>query len=279
MTLREALSMGTRRLTEAGIQGAPRDARALLAEAAGISADRVLLEGDLTLSDPETFVAMISRRINGEPVSKILGRRLFWGRSFSITRDTLDPRPETECLIAAALELGPVADFADLGTGSGIIAVTLLAEWPDAHAVATDASPAAISVASRNSEVHKVLDRLAFLQPEAPTTWFPDGLGRFDMILSNPPYITMEEMGALSREVYDHDPHMALTPGGDGLDAYRAIASGAKAHLNETGKVLVEIGHTQGAAVVNLFKEAGFGRVRCLPDLDGRDRVVVAEMP
>ena len=279
MTLREALISGTRQLTEAGIAGAPRDARALLAAASGMAADRVLLEGDMVLDDPHLFEAMIARRIAGEPVAKIIGRRLFWGRVFKITKDTLDPRPETETLIAAALEAGPVERFADLGTGSGIIAVTLLAEWPKARGVATDISLAAITVAKENARAHHVAERLTVLQTQDTETWFPDGLEQCDMILSNPPYISDDEMSELSREVYEHDPHIALTPGGDGLGPYREIARSGREYLRPGGKILVEIGWQQGADVAAIFRAAGFVAVSCLPDLGGRDRVISAVAP
>ncbi len=277
MILREALVLGTRRLAEAGIVGAPRDARAILAAASGVAPDRVLLEADLKLTDERGFDEMIARRIMGEPVSKIIGRRLFWGRSFKVTKDTLDPRPETETLIAAALETGPVGRIADLGTGSGIIAVTLLAEWPEARAVATDISLKALEVAEENAESHGVRKRIDFVQSVAHDTWFPVGMAPCDLILSNPPYISEIEMDNLSREVFDHDPHVALTPGGDGLDPYRAIAKAGQKYLRPGGKILVEIGWMQGAAVQEIFRCAGLACVRCLPDLDGRDRVIVAE--
>ncbi len=279
MTLREALTQGIRHLKAAGINGAARDVRALLAEAAGIDASRVSLEGDMVLADPQGFEVFLQRRADGEPVSKILGRRQFWGREFEVTRDTLDPRPETEILIAAALELGPVTRFADLGTGSGIIAVTLLCEWPNATAVATDISQAALDVACRNGARAGVEDRMTRQHIKDPDQWLPEDLGTFDLILSNPPYISEVEMAELSREVSNFDPHIALTPGGDGLSPYRALASKALHHLMPGGYVLVEIGWKQGPDVAALFQHAGLIEVAILPDLDGRDRVVKAAKP
>jgi len=277
MTLREALTLGIRRLNEAGIEGAARDARALLAEAAGIDASRVMLEGDMALTAPDAFIAMLERRAGGEPVSKILGRRQFWGRDFVVTRDTLDPRPETETLIAAALELGPVASFADLGTGSGIIAVTLLAEWPGARATVTDVSEAAMKVALENAEAIGVASRMTSVVSKGE--WFPQSFATYDLIVSNPPYITDAEMAELSREVREHDPDVALTPGGDGLEPYRVIARDVREHLRPGGHVLVEIGWKQGADVAALFNAVGLAEVRVLPDLDGRDRVVLGRNP
>lgn len=278
-TLREALARGIAQLRAAGIEGAARDVRALLAEAAGLDAARLTLEADTTLADPSRFDALLRRRAMGEPVAKILGHRQFWGRPFEVTRDTLDPRPETETLIAAALGLGPVDRFADLGTGTGIIAISLLCEWHEARALATDISPAALQVARRNGTRHGVAARLDLRTITDSRQWLGAQLGQFDMILSNPPYISEAEMAELSPEVAGFDPHVALTPGGDGLAPYRALAAGVGAHLRPGGHLLVEIGWRQGPDVAALFERAGLSEVVVLPDLDGRDRVVQARKP
>jgi release factor glutamine methyltransferase len=268
-----ALVTATRALQAAGIEGAAGDARALLAAAMQVSRDRLTLHlgDDLDAAAAARLNAMIARRMAREPVAKIIGRREFWGRSFEVTADVLDPRPETECLIAEALR-GPVpARLLDLGTGSGIIAVTLLAEWPGAQGVATDIGAAALAVAERNAARHGVGARLGFCRSD----WFSQVTGMFDLIVSNPPYIAADEMPDLSVEVRDHDPEGALTDGGDGLSAYRAIASGAGAHLRPGGRIALEIGWQQGAQVREILGAAGFAEVKVLPDLDGRDRVVI----
>ena len=274
-TLREVLAGGARVLAAAGVAGPARDARRLLAGVLGLEAGRLGLEPERVLGAGEAarYEAAIAARAAGKPVSRILGRRAFWGRDFRITPDVLDPRPETETLIEAALALGPAGRLLDLGTGSGIIAVTLLAEWPEARAVATDLSAACLDVAAENAARHGVAARLALQQAD----WFAGLTGRFGLIVSNPPYIRGDEMAGLAREVCDHDPHQALSPGGDGLDAYRAIAAGLGAHLAPGGYVLVEIGPEQGPDVTRLFHAAGLGALRILPDLDGRDRVVLGQ--
>jgi len=271
-----ALIAATRALQAAGIEGAVGDARALLAAAMDVPRDRLTLYlGDDLDAAAARFDAMIARRMAREPVAKIIGRREFWGRSFEVTADVLDPRPETECLIAEALR-GPVpARLLDLGTGSGIIAVTLLAEWPGAQGVATDIGAAALEVAGRNAVRHGVGARLGFCRSD----WFSQVTGMFDLIVSNPPYIAADEMPDLSVEVRDHDPEGALTDGGDGLSAYRAIASGAGAHLRPGGRIALEIGWQQGAQVREILGAAGFAEVKVLPDLDGRDRVVIGTWP
>ncbi|MAU52597.1 MAG: protein-(glutamine-N5) methyltransferase, release factor-specific [Roseovarius sp.] len=277
MTGAEALRAATHRLEAAGIEGAAGDARALLAEAMGLARDRLTLHlGEKMGADAAARLeTMLARRAAREPVARILGRRLFWGREFAVTPAVLDPRPETECLIAAALEGPRPARLIDLGTGTGCIAVTLLAEWPGARAVASDLSAAALAVARQNADRHGVADRLALVESD----WFAGIDGRFDLIVSNPPYIAEAEMAALAPEVRGHDPRMALCDGGDGLSAYRALARGAGAHLVPGGRLLVEIGWQQGAAVAGIFAAAGLGAVRILPDLDGRARVVCAQMP
>ncbi|CAM5430196.1 peptide chain release factor N(5)-glutamine methyltransferase [Frigidibacter albus] len=276
MTGSEALRAAVARLAAAGVAEAPRDARRLLAHAMGIGADRLLLHLGEALS-PAAAVAFdraVAARAARQPVSQITGSRLFWGRAFRVTRDTLDPRPETETLIAAALERR-FARVLDLGTGTGCIVLTLLAEQPEARGMGTDLSPAALAVAAGNAAALGLAERVELVASD----WFAGVAGRFDLIVSNPPYIAADEMAALDPEVRDWEPHLALTPGGDGLDAYRAIAAGAGAHLAPGGRLLVEIGPAQGAAVAGLFAAAGLGRIRVLPDLDGRDRVVSAEAP
>ncbi len=162
-------------------------------------------------------------------MSRILGEREFYGRIFSVTPDVLDPRPDTETLIDAALKLmPPSARLLDLGTGSGVIMVTLLAERPDASGVAVDLSPSALAVARANAERNGVAARLTLHSGE----WFePVGDERFDLILSNPPYVPEAEIEGLAPDVREHDPRLALAGGPDGLEAYRAIAAGAMRHL------------------------------------------------
>lgn len=277
MSAQAALIAATRALQAAGIEGAAGDARALLAVAMEVPRDRLTLHlgDDLDAAAAARFDKMVARRVARAPVAKIIGRRAFWGRSFEVTADVLDPRPETECLIAEVLR-GPVpARLLDLGTGSGIIAVTLLADWPEARGVATDISAAALAVAERNAGRHGVGARLDLCL----TDWFAQVTGVFDLIVSNPPYIAADEMPGLSAEVRDHDPEGALTDGGDGLSAYRAIASGAGAHLRPGGRIALEIGWQQGAQVRDIICAVGFAEVGVLPDLDGRDRVVIGTWP
>lgn len=267
-----ALRAGAARL--AGHEGM-RGARLLMAHHLGITAERLLLaEGD-ALPDPAGWDGLLARRLGGEPLTRIIGQRDFWGRMFRVTPAVLDPRPDTETLIAAALAGPTPARLVDLGTGSGILAVTLLAEWPEAVGVATELSRGALAVAADNAARHRVADRLTLVQAD----WWDGVAGQFDLIVANPPYIALDEMPGLAPEVRDHDPHPALTDGADGLAAYRRIIAGLDAHLAPQGHVALEIGLTQGRAVAAMLAAAGLTSVMVWPDIEGRDRVVTAQRP
>lgn len=276
-TVDQSLRAAVQALAEAGIPDAAADARHLLAHALGVSRDRLILIGPdpMPIEAQESLDRLLARRIAREPVARITGQRLFWGRSFAVTPDVLDPRADTETLIDTALEGAAPTRLLDLGTGSGAIALTLLAEWPQARAVATDISPAALAVAARNASALDVADRLELLLSD----WFTGITGRFDLILSNPPYIAADEMPGLAPEVLLHDPSMALSPGGDGLAPYRIIAAQASAYLAPEGRVMVEIGWKQGAAVKAIFASAGWRDLRLIRDMEGRDRVLSALIP
>ena len=268
------LAKGVRQLTDAGVPDAPRDARRLLAHAVGIEAGRLtlILPEPVTQEAEARFAALLQRRAGREPVSHLLGYREFYGRRFKVTRNVLDPRPETEILIEVALQ-DAFASVIDLGTGSGCILLTLLAEMPEARGVGTDLSEDACRVAEDNMHALDLGERAAILR----TSW-ADGIeGQVDLVVSNPPYIGLDEMDGLSPEVHDHEPHMALTDGGDGLSAYRAISQQAAGLLRVGGRLIVEIGPTQAVAVAQMFADNGFEKVRVIQDLDGRDRVVSGE--
>lgn len=273
----QALRASVQALREAGIEDAAVDARHLLAHALGVGRDRLILMGPEAM--PAAALARLeqalARRIAREPVARIVGARIFWGRAFAVTPDVLDPRADTETLIATALDGPAPTRLLDLGSGSGAIALTLLAEWPQARAVATDISAAALNVAALNAQTLGVAQRLDLILSD----WCGAISGRFDLIVSNPPYIAAAEMAGLAPEVLLHDPAIALSPGGDGLSAYRQIAAQAPAHLAPAGRVIVEIGWTQGADVSAVFAQAGWRDLRVIPDMEGRDRVVLAQNP
>lgn len=264
------------RLTAAGVPDAATDARHLLAHAMQIGLDRLTLHLPDRLT-PEALIRFedaVTARLRRQPVAQITGFRTFWGQSFRVTRDTLDPRPETEILVAEAVSK-PAVKVLDLGTGTGCILLSILGAMPMATGVGVDLSDAALNVARDNAQRLGLDGRARFTASD----WFAAVSGRFDLIVSNPPYIAASEMPALSPEVQDWEPHLALTPGADGLAAYRRICAGAPARLMTGGRLMVEIGPTQGADVSALMAKAGLTAIRILQDWDGRDRVVLAEKP
>ena len=268
------LAQAAARLEKAGCESPGLDARLLLQAAADLTREDIILEPErgLDAAQLRLFEALLRRRELREPVSRILGAREFYGRMFRITPATLDPRPDTETLINAALALMPQrAAILDLGTGTGAIAVTLLAERPDATGVATDVSPDALAVAGENAAQNGVGSRLSF----ALGSWFEPVTGVFDIIASNPPYIPAGDIAGLSPDVRNFDPGLALVGGADGLDPYRVIARGAASHLTGSGHVLVEIGAGQEHEVAAIFADAAFGTAARHTDLGGHVRCLV----
>jgi release factor glutamine methyltransferase len=221
--------------------------------------------------------AAAQRRLAGEPVSRIIGEREFWGLAFTLNEATLDPRPETELLVADAIAFADkkkAPKIVDLGTGSGAIAISIASALPKVKAVATDISEKALEAARANAERHGVADRVSFhlgpwWQP-VPTTEL------YDLIVSNPPYIASGEIETLQAEVRLFDPKPALDGGWDGLEGYRAIAAGASRRLAPGGLVLLEIGAGQGETVTRILSRAGFGNIEVQKDLAGLDRLVLA---
>jgi release factor glutamine methyltransferase len=267
------LDRASARLKAAGCETPGLDARLLLQHVTGLSREDIILGPDREVSEAESarFDSLVWRRESREPVSRILGEREFYGRVFRVTPDVLDPRPDTETLVTRAIEvLPPAGNLLDLGTGTGAIILTILAERPRSRGTAVDISSAALLVAAGNARALGVEERLRLHQG----SWF-DGLsGTFDLIVSNPPYIPTADISGLSPDVRNFDPALALVGGDDGLDPYRSIASGAARHLAAQGRVLVEIGAGQEKDVEAIFAREGFqaaGRhrdlgqhVRCL---------------
>ncbi|KEJ89587.1 N5-glutamine S-adenosyl-L-methionine-dependent methyltransferase [Sulfitobacter donghicola DSW-25 = KCTC 12864 = JCM 14565] len=276
MTAAMAMATATARLRAAGVADPARDARLLLAHAASVDASRITLIApeEIAPEISERYEQLIALRAVRVPVSHLVGERAFYGRGFKVSSDVLDPRPETESLIEAALA-EPFERVLDLGTGSGCILVTLLAEQAEARGIGVDLSEGACLQASANAVLHKVADRAEIAQSD----WFAAVEGRYDLIVSNPPYLAKSEMADIAPELALHEPEMALTDGADGLSVYRLIAEQAQSYLTADGRVLAEIGWQQGADVKAIFEAAGWADVAILPDLDGRDRVLRAQNP
>jgi release factor glutamine methyltransferase len=266
-------------LRESSARIGREDAEPLLVHALGV--DRAWLFAHAT--DPveagavARVRALVERRAAGEPVAYLAGRRGFWTLDLEVTPDTLIPRPETELLVELALaRIGPdvPARIADLGTGSGAIALALASERPAAVVVATDVDKATLAVAVRNAQVHG-LDNVWFRRGD----WCQAlGHDRFDLIASNPPYIA-EGDPHLDQGDLRHEPPRALSSGRDGLDAIRAIAAASPRHLVPGGWLLLEHGLDQGDAIRALLDQAGFVEVETVRDLEQRDRVTLGRLP
>ena len=274
MTVQELLTASQAKLRECGISDPVRDARLLLADCLELRTQNLNLLDNSCISEIKIskFWRMINERCKRKPVSKILGYRSFWGRDFEINENVLDPRGDTETLIELILDCN-FENMLELGTGSGAIAITVLAERPEVTCVATDISQYALNTARTNSKRHGVQNRLKLLY----SNWFDKISGSFDIIVSNPPYISSKEYAQLSAEVLKYDPKISLTLGGDGLEAYREILSQALEKLTKNGHIFLEIGYTQAKDVGHLFREAGFQQIRVHKDLGSRDRVISAK--
>jgi release factor glutamine methyltransferase len=264
--------------SKAGVETPELDARLLLEWVTGADRLAVLTSPERNVSAEKAvkLLGAMARRLGGEPVHRIIGRRGFYGLEFELSPETLEPRPDTESLVELVLRHlkgreGEALSLLDLGTGTGIIAISLLANLPHARGVATDISSGALEMCARNAEANGVLHRLTCVQ----SNWFDSVAGRFDVIVSNPPYIPTQVIGSLSREVREFDPQRALDGGPEGLDAYRALAGGAAAHLAGDGFVALEIGHDQRASVTLNFQDAGFNLIEAARDLGGNDRALL----
>ena len=275
MKLKEVLADTSIKLSKSGIEGAARDARILTAFAFEIPISELSLKINQQVSEKIIFEIekLILRRINREPISKILGRRDFWGRTFSINENVLDPRGDTETLIDFVIEK-PVKSVLELGTGSGAIAITLACEWKEVHVTAVDISEDALLLAKLNAEKFNVQNKIHFLNSD----WYDNVKGLFDLIISNPPYIGLAEQDELSAEVIKYDPEIALFAGRDGLDAYKKIIPNLPKFLNPDGFVALEIGASQGVQVKNMMNAVGFIDAKIVKDLSGKDRLVAAKL-
>lgn len=261
LTAREAQASLGRLLEAADIEDAARDARLLVLEALGIPAVDLVLSPDRRLSDEESgkLAGFAHRRMGHEPVSRILGTRGFYGRVFRVTPATLDPRPCTETVIEAVLELAdrdlwratPIR-ILDVGTGSGALLVTLLAELPLATGVGTDISEGALAAARENAERLGVASRATFLKRHT----LDDVGSGYHLLVSNPPYIPSADIAGLASEVRDFDPVSALDGGADGLDFYRALAAGAGDVVLPAGWLVVEVGAGQAGSVEAIFRRS-----------------------
>ena len=278
VSIAEALRQASRVLDQAGVADARREAGSLLSY--GIGRDRTFLishaEDLLDENEWIRFEDAVVRRAAGEPSQYITGVQDFFGRAFRVTPDVLIPRPETELLVEAALEVMNVnAVVCDVGTGSGCIAVTLLRERNEARAIAIDVSEAALEVARQNARELLVEDRVEFVLSDLFSELKNER--KFDLIISNPPYVSTNMLPGLQREVRDHEPLVALSPGADGLSVIRRLVVEAPEFIRSNGHLLFEIGFDQGEVVKELINPNVWELRQIRPDLQGIPRIVVLQ--
>lgn len=280
LTRDHAFRMLAWRFKEAGIDNASLDARLLTQAACRCGEIEMIREPGTMLSagEKEILATFESRRLDGEPVSRILGTREFWGLHFRVTAATLDPRADSETLIETSLKLlaGDKAPaILDLGTGTGCLLIALLHELPEARGLGLDCVQETLEIAQENARNSSVSERATFRHGD----WAEGLAERFDLVISNPPYIPARDIDALAIEVRAHDPRIALDGGADGLDAYRAIGSALPGLLTAQGHAVVELGQGQGDDVSAIFDAAGLEVTDIVSDLGGVPRALVARMP
>ena len=272
------------RLRNQGVESADLDARLLVGHALGLdhtalaaAAGRMLLPAEVDAID-----RLAARRLGGEPVARILGRKEFWGLPLAVSAATLVPRPDSETLVEAALAAIDATGgrmralrLADLGTGSGALLLALLSELHQARGVGTDLCPAALAVARQNADALGLAARASFVACDFGAALH----GSFDLVVCNPPYVQTGEIAALAAEVREHDPRLALDGGADGLDGYRAIADDAPRLLARGGRLVVELGAGQAAAVTDVFTRAGMNVDPPLRDIADIARALTVHAP
>lgn len=275
-TARRALSA---RFNAAGIESAELDARLLVGAVLKLDLTGLITSANRSFDSDETsrLESLAARRLQGEPVARILGEKEFWGLPFSLSADTLVPRPDTETVVELALEslratqIKRGARIVDIGTGSGAILLALLHEWPGSFGIGTDISVAALATARDNADKLGLAQRAAFVACHYAAAI----TGRFDLIVSNPPYIRSADIRELAREVRDHDPPRALDGGADGLDAYRVLIPQAAGLLAAGGAVIVEAGLGQRGSIEAMMTAAGLDlQPAAKTDLGGIPRAI-----
>ena len=279
LNLSQLRSLLRRRLLEAGIEEAALEVTFIVEFVTGLDRSQQIINAQNLVKRDDCVKAesIIKRRLTGEPLDHIFGFKEFYGLRFEVNSDVLSPRPETEMLVDFVLEkTSPESEFkfADLGTGSGAIAVSVLVSRPLASGLAIDVSNSALKIAQSNANRLIKRGELRFLQ----TNWLDNVTESFDFIVSNPPYIDARAMTELSIEVKKYDPELALSGGDDGLAAYREISDSAVNSLKSDGYLVFEIGYDQGPSVSNILKTKGYSDIRVYKDLAGHDRMVTGRL-
>ncbi len=277
-TLRKAAEI----LRESGIAEPRREAASLLAFTLGKDKTFLIAHNIYELSDEERtkFQKFLSRRANREPFQYITGCQEFYGLDFIVTPDVLIPRPETELIVENAIEILREIEnprFCEVGTGSGCISISILHEVKTATAIGFDVSPETLKIARKNADINNVLKRFELEQSDVFAGLKYEKNGKFDLIVSNPPYVPLEDFAGLQREVYDYEPHTALTDGGSGLSIIEKIIKESPEYLKPDGFLLMEIGYNQAPKVSRMFEPEIWKKLEIMPDLQGIPRMVKAQ--
>ena len=258
-----------------GIETPELDARIILKEVLSLDDKDLILKESLDISNEmiEKIIAIESRRLNGEPISKIFKKRDFYNSTFLISNDVLDPRPETELIVEIAnnyIDKNEVKNILDLGTGSGCILLSILKENKMINGLGIDLSKDAISIAKQNSKKLNLETQSNFLI----SNWMSSLNYKYDLVVSNPPYIASEDIKKLSKSVKIYDPILSLDGGDDGLNSYRLIASDLKRVVSKNALIIIEIGYNQSLQVIEIFKKNNFKLTKKYNDINGLDRVL-----
>lgn len=258
-----------------GIETPELDARIILKEVLSLDDKDLILKESLDISNEmiEKIIAIESRRLNGEPISKIFKKRDFYNSTFLISNDVLDPRPETELIVEIAnnyIDKNEVKNILDLGTGSGCILLSILKENKMINGLGIDLSKDAISIAKQNSKKLNLETQSNFLI----SNWMSSVNYKYDLVVSNPPYIASEDIKKLSKSVKIYDPILSLDGGDDGLNSYRLIASDLKRVVSKNALIIIEIGYNQSLQVIEIFKKNNFKLMKKYNDINGLDRVL-----
>lgn len=272
MLISEALKLAIENLKQKGVDSPRIDAILLLGQATSFSREQIIFNSnfELTLDQEKHFFELVKKRENRQPISHILGKREFYSNDFFVNSDVLDPRPDSESLVDLVFEIFPEKSFSlkvlELGVGSGCLISTIVKYFPNATGIGVDISDKALAIAGKNAHFLNIADRLQLIE----SNWFSNLKNeKFDLIISNPPYIKTSDINFLQDEVKNFEPHLALDGGTEGLDCYEEISKNARSFLKEEGSLVVEIGKDQESDIIKIFEKSGLKFMRQKADLGG----------